>query len=251
MLLVAALTLQAVLGSAVPPSCTGKSTQLVPDQCAAWVSFYDSTNGDGWIGHCSGLRTDPCACEGFGGHMVCNDAGTAVTQVALASNNLKGTIPEAVGAWANITLFDITANFPSLGGTLPASIGHWERVEVFNVGLNALSGSIPATIGAWQNCTLFGVQDNALDGTLPASMAQWKNLNYLSTYANQFSPGALPALPFASMTTCELFDHPDGGANAFSCPWPVGAKSVCRNMTDRFQDSRYITDDDCTPVLHA
>ena len=37
--------LAAVLVPAAGQSCTGKSTALPADQCAAWTALYDSTNG--------------------------------------------------------------------------------------------------------------------------------------------------------------------------------------------------------------
>jgi hypothetical protein len=56
--------------SAGAASCTGFSTDLPADQCAAWVAFHDGTSGQGWSSiqggssACSDLRTDPCACPG-------------------------------------------------------------------------------------------------------------------------------------------------------------------------------------------
>ena len=55
-----------VMCSAGAASCTGFSTNLPADQCAAWVGFHDGTSGQGWSSVCSDLRTDPCACNGGG-----------------------------------------------------------------------------------------------------------------------------------------------------------------------------------------
>ena len=76
-----------VLPPPAPPlllttACTGNSTKLPADQCAAWIKFYDGTNGDGWKipggGPCT--RHDPCACKGFEAafYPVCNPGGTTV-----------------------------------------------------------------------------------------------------------------------------------------------------------------------------
>jgi hypothetical protein len=66
--------------------CTGASTALPADQCAAWQAFWDGAHGNGdWTGvGASCTRTDPCksGCGGHGGdYNTCNDAGTTVTNM--------------------------------------------------------------------------------------------------------------------------------------------------------------------------
>ena len=46
-----------------PAGCTGASTNLAADQCAAWGKFWDDAGGPNWGGkgqNCS--KSDPCAC---------------------------------------------------------------------------------------------------------------------------------------------------------------------------------------------
>ena len=68
-----------------PNGCGGASTKLPAAQCAAWVKFYDGTNGDGWTGDAASCtRHDPCGCKGNNGNNpVCNSANTAVTTMCV------------------------------------------------------------------------------------------------------------------------------------------------------------------------
>jgi hypothetical protein len=63
-------------------------------------------------------------------------------------------------------------------------------------------------------------------------------------YSNALSNGVLPPLPFDQMEgKCLLLDHPSGGSNDFTCPWPVGATEVC----EKYDGASWvnITDGDC------
>ena len=73
-----------VVGGPAPPllttACTGNSKKLPAAQCAAWIKFYDGTNGDGWTKHAASCtRNDPCGCQGYDGEQpVCNPTNTTV-----------------------------------------------------------------------------------------------------------------------------------------------------------------------------
>ena len=70
--LVAALAAAEVRPRAVA-ACTGASTALPADQCAAWQGFWDGAGGDkGWTNYGAGFtRTDPCGNEDGAGYF-CN-----------------------------------------------------------------------------------------------------------------------------------------------------------------------------------
>ena len=64
-------------------ACTGASTALPADQCAAWQALWDGAGGAGWTRFGAGCtRTDPCdasTCQaGYPSANVCNGAGTTV-----------------------------------------------------------------------------------------------------------------------------------------------------------------------------
>jgi hypothetical protein len=110
-----------------------------------------------------------------------------------------------------------------------------------------LAGTLAEEIGAWVDLTDFRVNQLApslLHGSVPASAANWKALKNFHVEGNQLSGAALPPLDFANMTNCFLTDHPNGGTNAFSCPWPRGAVGKCYKGAT--PDYIKITDADCT-----
>ena len=53
------LALFAVVGSSA--QCTGSSSSLDADECAAWIALYDATGGATWR-TCARNRVTPCAC---------------------------------------------------------------------------------------------------------------------------------------------------------------------------------------------
>ena len=93
----AALT--AAVAAALPTvACTGSSTRLPANQCAAWVAWYDGAGmANGTC--CVATRTDPCACVGNNPgypHPVCNVGGTTVINLwvrSLADCSLAASPP--------------------------------------------------------------------------------------------------------------------------------------------------------------
>ena len=142
-----------------PKLCTGLSVNLPADQCAAWTKLYDSTAGPGWR-LCASSRTDPCSCLGYDGATpVCNADHTTVRQVNLFGARLNGTLPDEIGAWKDIELFDVSGNLEapnSIFGTLPASMANWKALGHFAVYENHLSGGLlpPLPFDLLTVCTL-------------------------------------------------------------------------------------------------
>ena len=78
--LLSALLISAV-SAARSTTCTGKSANLGPSECAAWVSIFDSTGGARWT-HCQDSRLDPCGCRWYTAAIEgikCN--GTSITSM--------------------------------------------------------------------------------------------------------------------------------------------------------------------------
>ena len=124
-----------------------------------------------------------------------------------------------------------------------------------------LRGTIPEDVGAFKDIMIFDVQGNDVTGTLPASMKNWKNLTHFDVSQNHLSAaGLLPELPFDNLVPghpqghgCFPLDHPHGGKNQFSCPWPEGAERSCaKNVASHGWNFTFITDDDCVtpPTAH-
>lgn len=95
------------------------------------------------------------------------------------------------------------------------------------------SGSVPPE--SWQPSMLNS-----------ASTKAWTKLISLGLWRNQFH-GPLPALPYAQMTDCYLYDGFGTEFNFFDCPFPAGVVGKCYKSTNPGADGRavLITNDDC------
>ena len=58
----------------------------------------------------------------------------------LPTSNLEGTISPLVGAWTDITYFDVDRN--ALSGPVPASVGNWTKLTDFYVYGNKFEGGV-------------------------------------------------------------------------------------------------------------
>ena len=126
-----------------------------------------------------------------------------------------------------------------------------------------MDGTIEDSICNLTGITYFDVFANlnsvhALTGTIPHCVQEsWKGLRTFNVAHNNFS-GPLPALPFADMAECLLFNHVDNGTNSFDCPFPDGVvgkcyKTVTCNKADIGCNSDgkklvHVTSEDCTPL---
>jgi hypothetical protein len=143
------------------------------------VSQSSWTNVTGWL-------TNSSECLWFG--IVCSTE-SAVTDIALFSNNLRGTIPADIGLLTSLTIFSVWSN--ALTGALPSSIGQWTSLTDFSVFNNDLTGTLPSSIGQWTLLTFFEVDFNDVTGTLPSSIGQWTLLTFFDVGDNRLR-GMIP-----------------------------------------------------------
>ena len=140
--------------------CVGESTNLPPQQCAAWIDFYNATQGDGWL-NCAGTQRDPCCCP----FINCGRGGDAIEAINLWGSALGGTLPPSLAALTDLTWFNLRNN--QLRGAVPLELGKaWAKLEFFNVQFNHLSGGmLPAfafSDSFGNSCYLFA---HALNGS--------------------------------------------------------------------------------------
>jgi hypothetical protein len=116
-----------------------------------------------------------------------------------------------------------------------------------------LTGTLPAVISTWQSLGVLMVNDNNLHGTIPASIAaagSWPRLRSFRVDGNHLT-GVLPPLAFntTAVSDCLLIYHKKWGTNAFDCPWPEGATSVCKKWDDNTSAfDALVTDADCAGI---
>ncbi|KAK4761130.1 hypothetical protein SAY87_006023 [Trapa incisa] len=72
-----------------------------------------------------------------------------IKEILFLNNDLTGCIPEAVGFFSEVKVFDVSYN--SLTGHLPDSISCLEQIEVLNLGHNQLSGVLSDMVCSLSN----------------------------------------------------------------------------------------------------
>ena len=159
----------------------GLTRFIAPLDASALRILYDAANGTTWNNNrgWSSLTTTPCSAV-FG---VTCDANGFVAGLDLTRNNLRGTIPAALGNCSALEHLYLGGN--SLTGTLPSLVGcPLQGLHLFS---NALHGSVPA--GMFGNdCQLRGLwlHDNRFTGPLP-DLGYCSELNNASLWGNSFS----------------------------------------------------------------
>ena len=152
----------------------------------ALIALYNSTNGSGWNDNTNWGVGDPCNDGWYG--VTCNSDGHIVT-LNLASNNLRGNLPDAIGDLSALQTVWAWSN--EINGSIPASIGDLGALQDFELNDNKLSGSIPSELGNDTNLTCLSLGNNDLSGAMPESIGNLSKLYWLEPYGNQLS-GAIP-----------------------------------------------------------
>ena len=109
-----------------------------------------------------------------------------VTALDLSDNGLAGTIPAAVGGFADLTSLDLSEN-PGLTGAIPAELGQLEALTSLDLGVlgvetdpGALTGTIPAALGRLTSLTHLDLSGHAgLTGSIPAALTRITGLTHL------------------------------------------------------------------------
>ncbi|CAM9150683.1 unnamed protein product [Ectocarpus sp. 8 AP-2014] len=187
---------------------------------AALVALFRSTGGTRWrFSNNWDTKADLSKWHG----VEVNDDGRVV-KLVLLSNNLKGTIPDAVGALTELRALYLIGNkltgpIPEalgalkelahlglgdnkLTGSIPAWLGFLKKLQQHGLSRNQLAGPIPGALGALQELTILGLDHNELKGSIPAWLGSLTNLQQLGLHGNELAgpiPEALGALQELTM----------------------------------------------------
>ena len=109
-----------------------------------------------------------------------------ITALDLSDNGLAGTIPAAVGGFADLTSLDLSEN-PGLTGAIPAELGQLEALTSLDLGVlgvetdpGMLTGTIPASLGRLTSLTSLDLSGHAgLTGSIPAALTRITGLTHL------------------------------------------------------------------------
>lgn len=130
----------------------------------ALIALYNSLGGEQWTN-----KENWCSEEPVGNwEGVTMDESGFVVGIDLASNNLQGAMPDAIGDFSKLTTLDLSGN--SISGTLPDGICRLTSLENLNLADNSLSGSIPNDIGNLSEVVMLDLSGNSLSGSVPESL---------------------------------------------------------------------------------
>ncbi|CAO1945935.1 unnamed protein product [Urochloa humidicola] len=132
-------------------------------------------------------------------HVGCDTAGR-VTSLDLASANVAGPFPDAVGNLSGLTYLDVSSN--NVTGAFPTALYRCAALQYLNLSGNYLGGELPADIGfrLGANLTTLVLSNNRFNGTIPASLGALTRLQTLWLANNPFDTGELPA-SFKNLTS--------------------------------------------------
>ena len=103
----------------------------------ALAALWEAAGGAGWR-RADHWMTDLAVGDWFG---VTVDSTGRVTELNLAENNLKGTLPEAIGDLEGLEVLNLFHN--GLRGVVPAGLARLERLRTLGLSYNPLTGPLP------------------------------------------------------------------------------------------------------------
>ena len=159
----------------------------------ALVALYNATGGPNWKTRTYWLSDRPIG----EWHGVTTDAEGRVVDLALYSNQLRGSIPSELGNLTNLTRLHLYNN--QLSGPIPPELGQLTNLTVLlDLGGNQLSGLIPAELRNLTKLRNLRLSNNRLTGPIPAWIGSLSSLKSLSLGGNSWSgriPSSLGNLP--------------------------------------------------------
>ena len=113
------------------------------------VTFYEATNGQGWIENEGWLSDRPVG----EWHGVTTDETGRVTALDLSASNLIGSILPELARLSHLETLDLERN--TLTGSIPPELGELHNLKALILEVNRLSGQIPPELGnltQWASC---------------------------------------------------------------------------------------------------
>ncbi len=160
---------------------------------AALVAIYNATDGDNWKVNTNWLSDKPI---GEWAGVTTNSSGR-VTSLSLRRNNLKNSLPAALGDLTELTNLDLHGNtrvayfgptglvFEKLGGSIPTSLGNLRKLTNLDLSTNGFT-SLPSTVSNLSRLKIMYVSANDLT-SLPSTLGNMTNLTHLSAHFNELT----------------------------------------------------------------
>ncbi len=182
----AALLIGAALAGSARPLLAQDPGGTVATDRAALVALYEATDGPHWTLNANWGGTRALA-DWLG---VTTDASGRVTHLSLSGNNLRGTLPAALGDLANLRYLSLESNH--LSGPIPSTLGGLSGLESLSLRGNELSGEIPAALGRLSRLQRLALAGNGLRGSIPSTLGDLTDLESLDLGGNELG-GEVPA----------------------------------------------------------
>ena len=192
----------------------------------ALLALYNSAGGSGWTasdGWDSAQTLDMW-------HGVTLDGDGRVVGLALAGNNLSGTVPASLSTLTKLTLLDLSYN--GLSGAIPPGLRGLSQLTTLDLSTNGLSGAIPPELGDLSSLGALYLHENALSGAIPPELGNLSSLDALYLHDNGLSGAIPPELGnLSSLEELSLWD------NGLSGPIPGSLGNLLALRFARFADN--------------
>ena len=192
----------------------------------ALIELYNSAGGSGWTASDGWNTTQTLDMW----HGVTLDGDGRVMGLALAGNNLSGTVPASLSTLTKLTLLDLSGN--QLSGAIPPRLRGLSELTTLDLSANGLSGAIPPGLGDLGELNELYLHDNALSGAIPPELGNLSSLDALYLHGNALSGAIPPELGnLSSLEELSLWD------NGLSGPIPGSLGNLLALRFARFADN--------------
>ncbi len=123
---------------------------------------------------------------------------TMLESLELNGNRLTGPVPREIGSLERLELLDLSggasdpANGNRLTGEIPDELSGLGALRTLHLGANRLSGAIPASLGALRSLVRLDLSANSLGGEIPGRLGDLEALELLNLSENNLT-GFIPA----------------------------------------------------------
>ncbi|KAF3487464.1 hypothetical protein F2Q69_00057633 [Brassica cretica] len=153
--------------------------------------------------------------------------GSRVREVLLLNNQLTGCIPESVGMFSEIEVFDVSHN--SLMGNVPDTISCLSEIEILNLAHNRFSGEVPDLVCSLRSLINLTVSFNFFSGI----SSECSRVSFGFDFAGNCIPGRNSQRPEPDCS-----GYSGGGISCFRTPvQPLACAAISIGLKEKF--SRY------------
>jgi hypothetical protein len=164
----------------------------------ALAVLYFALNGEGWFNNTGWVMdAHECTWPSLADHSELSnriwdspcDASDRYVSLAIADNNVTGSVPPEIGLLTNLESIDLAHNY--VVGEIPTNIGILTKLLQLLLSDNDLVGSIPSEIGRLQQLSKLRLDENQLTGAIPTEIGMLLQISYISASHNLLT-GSLP-----------------------------------------------------------